>query len=333
MPIITYLTHIRFGYGTLGELPEDLAALGIRRPLIVTDKGIVAAGLVERLFDVLSSDNRRLVFDDVPTNPTEEAALEAVEVYRDEDCDGLIALGGGSPIDLAKAVALLATHPEPLSQYAMIEGGVARITPKVAPLIAIPTTAGTGSEVGRGAVMNLSDGRKLGFISPHLIPKRAICDPELTLGLPPWLTAATGMDALSHCIETFLTPNYNPPAEGIALDGARRIVLHLERAVEDGQRPRSAPGADGRRHGGRHDVPEGARRRARAVARARRAEGAAPASRHAQRGAAAAGAALQRRPCRRQVPAACAGDGPCRPMPTSPPSSRTSTPASACRNR
>jgi hypothetical protein len=170
----------------------------------------------------------------VPTNPTEEAALAAVEVYRNEDCDGLIALGGGSAIDLAKAVGLLATHPGPLSLYAMVEGGVLRITPKVAPLIAIPTTSGTGSEVGRGSVMNLNDGRKLGIISQHLIPKRAICDPELTLGLPPVLTAATGMDALSHCIESFLTPNDNPPAEGIALDGARRIVLHLERAVQDG---------------------------------------------------------------------------------------------------
>jgi 4-hydroxybutyrate dehydrogenase len=234
MPIITYLTHIRFGEGVLKDLPEDLAALGIRRPLVVTDKGIVAAGLLDRLFAVLSGDNRRLVFDDVPTNPTEEAALAAVAVYREEDCDGLIALGGGSAIDLAKAVGLLATHPEPLSQYAMVEGGVARITAKVAPLVAIPTTSGTGSEVGRGSVMNLADGRKLGIISQHLIPKRAICDPELTLGLPPWLTAATGMDALSHCIESFLTPNYNPPAEGIGLDGARRIVLHLERAVQDG---------------------------------------------------------------------------------------------------
>ena len=234
MPIITYLTHIRFGEGALKELPEDLAALGIRRPLIVTDKGIVAAGLLDRLFGVLPGDNRRLVFDDVPTNPTEEAALKAVEVYRNEDCDGLVALGGGSAIDLAKAVGLLATHPGPLSLYAMVEGGVLRITPKVAPLVAIPTTSGTGSEVGRGSVMNLNDGRKLGVISQHLIPKRAICDPELTLGLPPVLTAATGMDALSHCIESFLTPNYNPPAEGIALDGARRIVLHLERAVQDG---------------------------------------------------------------------------------------------------
>jgi len=234
MALITYLTTVRFGFGVLQELPEDLKALEIRRPLVVTDKGIAAAGLVERLFDVLAGDNRRLVFDDVPTNPTEEAALAALKLYREEECDGLIALGGGSPIDLAKAVALLATHPEPLAQYAMVEGGVARITPGVAPLIAIPTTSGTGSEVGRGSVMNLSDGRKVGVISPNLIPKRAICDPELTLGLPAWLTAATGMDALSHCIESFLTPNLNPPAEGIGLDGARRIVLHLERAVRDG---------------------------------------------------------------------------------------------------
>src|SRR4051812_27003766 len=104
MPLITYLTHIRFGYGTLDELPQDLAALGIKRPLVVTDKGIVAAGLVERLFGVLSAGNRRLVFDDVPTNPTEEAALAALKVYEEEDCDGLIALGGGSAMDLAKAV-------------------------------------------------------------------------------------------------------------------------------------------------------------------------------------------------------------------------------------
>src|SRR3954466_4340265 len=231
MPLITYLTHIRFGFGTLKELPEDVAALGMKRPLVVTDKGIVAAGLVERLFEVLAGDNRRPLFDEVPTNPTEEAALAALRLYREEACDGVIALGGGSAIDLAKAVALLATHPEPLSQYAMVEGGVARITAAVAPLIAIPTTSGTGSEVGRGSVMNLRDGRKLGIISPNLIPKRAICDPELTLGLPPSLTAATGMDAVAHCIETFLSPLFNPPADGIALDGLRRAWAHIERAT------------------------------------------------------------------------------------------------------
>jgi 4-hydroxybutyrate dehydrogenase len=233
MALITYLTTVRFGFGVLAELPEDLAALGMERLLIVTDRGIAAAGLLERLYAVLGT-RPRSVFDEVPSNPTEEAALRALDQYRSEGCHGLIGFGGGSPIDLAKAVALLAAHPGPLAQYAMIEGGLARITDKVAPVIAIPTTAGTGSEVGRGSLMNLSDGRKVGLISPHLIPKRAICDPDLTLVLPPRLTAATGMDALSHCIESFLSPRFNPPADAIALDGAGRIVRHLERAVENG---------------------------------------------------------------------------------------------------
>ena len=127
-------------------------------------------------------------------------------------------------------MALLATHAGPLDQYAAILGGIDRIGP-VAPIIAIPTTSGTGAEVGRAALLSLDDGRKLGFISPHLIPKRAICDPELTLGLPPGLTAATGLDAFSHCVETLLSPRLNPPAEAIALDGARRIWANLERAV------------------------------------------------------------------------------------------------------
>ncbi len=146
----------------------------------------------------------------------------------------MVAIGGGSPIDLAKAVALLATHHEPLVHYAAILGGLPRITSAVAPLIAVPTTAGTGSEVGRAALITLRDGRKLGFISPHLIPRLAVCDPELTLGLPPGLTAATGMDALTHCVETYLSPRDNPPAEAIALDGLSRAVRFLERAVERG---------------------------------------------------------------------------------------------------
>jgi 4-hydroxybutyrate dehydrogenase len=234
MALISYLTTIRFGCGVLSEISEDLDALSIRRPLIVTDKGVIAAGLVERLFAVMPTGVPRLIFDEVPSNPTEEAAHAALSLYRDNICDGVIGFGGGSPIDLAKAVALLATHPEPLARYAVIEGGLGRISDRVAPAIAIPTTAGTGSEVGRAALINLADGRKLGLVSPHLIPKRAVCDPDLTLGLPPGLTAATGMDALSHCIETFLSPRFNPPAEAIALDGAGRIMRYLERAVADG---------------------------------------------------------------------------------------------------
>ena len=175
-----------------------------------------------------------VVYDETPPNPTEDAVLAATEVFREGDCDGVVALGGGSAIDLGKAVALLATHPAPLQQYAAVEGGAARITAKVAPLVAIPTTAGTGSEVGRGSVIVMGSGRKLGLLSPHLLPKVAICDPELTLGLPPMLTAATGMDALAHCIETFIASAVNPTADAIALDGLRRGIGHIERATRDG---------------------------------------------------------------------------------------------------
>ena len=234
MGLITYLTTIRFDLGASRELPSDMAGLGIARPLVVTDPGVVAAGLVDRVTGQSESLERAPVFDEVPTNPTEEAVEAALEVYREHDCDGLVAIGGGSPIDLAKAVALLATHHEPLVHYAAILGGLPRITSAVAPLIAVPTTAGTGSEVGRAALITLRDGRKLGFISPHLIPRLAVCDPELTLGLPPGLTAATGMDALTHCVETYLSPRDNPPAEAIALDGLSRAVRFLERAVERG---------------------------------------------------------------------------------------------------
>src|SRR5205085_1521399 len=174
------------------------------------------------------------VFDATPSNPTERAVRAAVEVYRAEHCDGLVAIGGGSSIDLAKGAAIAATHDGPLAGYATIEGGAARITDKVAPLIAIPTTAGTGSEVARGAIVIVDDGRKLGFHSWHLVPKAAICDPELTLALPPFLTAATGMDAIAHCMETFMAPAVNPPADGIALDGLERAWANIEKATRDG---------------------------------------------------------------------------------------------------
>jgi alcohol dehydrogenase class IV len=158
----------------------------------------------------------------------------ASSVYRAQGCDGLIALGGGSAIDCAKGVAIAATHEGPLTHYATIEGGSARISERVAPIIAVPTTSGTGSEVARGAILIVDDGRKLGFHSWHLVPKAAICDPELTLGLPPQLTAATGMDAIAHCMETFMAPAFNPPADGIALDGLARGWAHIERATRDG---------------------------------------------------------------------------------------------------
>jgi alcohol dehydrogenase class IV len=234
MALITYLTTIRFEPGASGGIEGDLQELGIERPLIVTDHGVRQAGLLDRLRRASRALDQAPAFDDTPTNPTEEATEAAVARYRENRCDGIVALGGGSPIDLAKGVALLATHPGPLETYAAILGGRPKITAAVAPVVAVPTTAGTGSEVGRAALITLRDGRKLGFLSLHLIPKRAVCDPELTYGLPPRLTAATGMDAITHCVETFLSPLYNPPAEAIALDGLRRAVRHLEAAVSDG---------------------------------------------------------------------------------------------------
>ena len=233
MTIISYLATVRFEPGAIGQAAEALAAAGIARPLVVTDPGIVRLGLLAPLMEALRG-LRPPVFDATPPNPTEEAVEAAAELYRASGCDGVIAIGGGSSLDLAKGVALVATHPGPLDHYAAITGGTAKITAATAPVIAIPTTAGTGSEVGRAALLTLRDGRKLGFISPHLIPKQAICDPDLTLGLPPYLTAATGMDALTHCFETYMSPRKNPPADAIALDGAARAWTWLPRAVADG---------------------------------------------------------------------------------------------------
>lgn len=232
MSTITYLTRIEFGEGELRRLPEFLAELGARRPLIATDRGIVASGLAARVTDLLPGAP---LFDGTPANPTEEAVRAALALYRAEGCDAILGFGGGSSIDLAKAVRLLTGHAEPLVQYAAVEGGSARIHGRICPMIAIPTTAGTGSEVGRGALITLADGRKLGILSPHILPSIALCDPELTYGLPPMLTAATGMDAISHCLETFMAPAFNPPAEAIALHGLAAALGAIETAVAEGR--------------------------------------------------------------------------------------------------
>ena len=232
MAMINYVTEIRFGAGSAAELAQVCQALGFKKPLFITDKGVVAAGLIERILAVNDLPHFH-VFDGTPSNPTEAAAREGVASFHEAGCDGIIAVGGGSSIDLAKAVAVSARHPGPLRQFALIEGGLARITAATVPVVAIPTTAGTGSEVGRGAIIILDDGRKVGIISPYVIPKVALCDPTLTVGLPPGLTAAPGMDAVAHCIETFLAPSFNPPAEGIALDGLRRAWKNIETAFHE----------------------------------------------------------------------------------------------------
>ena len=234
MALINYLTRIQFDRGAVRLVAEELEALGVGSPMIVTDRGVRGAGLLEPVLAAIARGSAPAIFDETPGNPTEEALEAALALYRERGCDGLIGIGGGSSIDLAKGVALMATHEPPLERYAAILGGMERITAGVAPVVAIPTTAGTGSEVGRAALLTLRDGRKLAFLAPHMIPRVAICDPDLTLGLPRGLTAATGMDALTHCIETFLSPRVNPPADAIALDGVARATRFIERAVDDG---------------------------------------------------------------------------------------------------
>ena len=233
MAFIYYVTQIQFEFGAVRLLKQECERVGITRPLIVTDPGVKAAGILQKALDALPG-MKVTVFDQTPSNPTEAAVRAAAELYKASGCDGLIAVGGGSAIDCAKGVAIAATHEGPLTRYATIEGGSPLITDKAAPLIAVPTTSGTGSEVARGAIIIVDDHRKLGFHSWHLVPKTAICDPELTLGLPAKLTAATGMDAIAHCMETFMSAAFNPPADGIALDGLERGWAHIERATRDG---------------------------------------------------------------------------------------------------
>ena len=234
MSNIFYITQIQIDFGALALLKAECERVGISRPLIVTDAGVKAVGILDKALAALPGIQAS-VFDQTPSNPTEAAVRAAAALYKQNGCDGLIALGGGSSIDCAKGVAIATTHEGPLKTYATIEGGSPKITDRVAPLIAVPTTAGTGSEVARGAILIVDDGRKLGFHSWFIVPRAAICDPELTLGLPPVLTAATGMDAIAHCMETFMAAPFNPPADGIALDGLARGWAHIERATQNGQ--------------------------------------------------------------------------------------------------
>ncbi len=234
MASMNYLTPCTFEFGALAQAPKILARLGVKRAFVVTDPGLKANGLLQRLLDALGSAPAGL-YTDTPSNPTEQAAREAAAAYRAAEADGIVALGGGSSMDLAKLVGLMVTHEPPYDRYGAAQRGM-RLIGKIPPLMAIPTTAGTGSEVSVGAVLILESGRKETFVSPFLLPAHAICDPELTLGLPPLLTAATGMDAVTHCIEAVLSPIVHPPAEAIGLDGVERAIRGgaLERSVADG---------------------------------------------------------------------------------------------------
>jgi alcohol dehydrogenase class IV len=228
-PNIRYLTDIYFDFGAVSVLKQLLDKYKIKKPLVVTDGGLVKLGMMQ----ALGLDDP-LVYDRVETNPTEEMASEAAEVFVANNCDGIIAYGGGSPIDLAKCAAILIKHQSPLEQYSINSGGGSKIINNLPPMIAIPTTAGSGSEVGRAALITTKNGRKFGILSDHLIPRASICDPDLTKKMPPLLTAATGMDALSHCVECFCSPRLNAVADALALDGLERGFKHIAAASRDG---------------------------------------------------------------------------------------------------
>ncbi len=233
---MSYPTRVVFGSGAVQRLPAQVERLQMRKPLVVADQGIVKSGLLARVLDVLKGSGiAHGIFDRVNPDPTEEDAFDGVAAYRNQSCVGVIAVGGGSPLDTAKLIQLLTTHQPPLSRYDDATGGDRFVRDDLPPLIAIPTTAGTGSEVSRSAVATLKDtGRKTVIFSPHLMPKAAICDPELTVGMPRWLTAATGIDAFTHCLEAYLANALHPLADAVAIDGIGRVGAALEIAVEKG---------------------------------------------------------------------------------------------------
>ena len=227
--------RIIFDHGAIRALPAELAQLGSTRPLLITDRGLVRAGLLDRLRAALPAAMQAPLFDQVPENPTAAAVDAAFALYRTENCDAVVALGGGSVLDSGKAVAVLAGHADQTGwgRCADYMGHPDRITHRVAPLIAIPTTAGTGSEASHGSGIHPSDTtRAIGLGSAWIIPRVAICDPDFTQSLPRHLIAQTGLDALSHCIEGFLATQRNPLLDAVALDGARRVQDWVERATE-----------------------------------------------------------------------------------------------------
>jgi len=232
VPVSIHLPRTLFGAGTIAALREVLADADVRRPLIVTDRGIVGAGLVDRVGTAIGDRATPALFDGVMENPLFANADQGAAAYKASDCDGVIAVGGGSVIDVAKYIALLATHGGRTADYAGVEG--ARIG-RLAPLFVIPTTAGTGSEAnGTAGIHPDAASVAAGVFSHQVMPQLVILDPEMTLSLPPRLTAATGIDALSHCIEGYLSRNDAPFLNEIALDGARRAWANVRAATERG---------------------------------------------------------------------------------------------------
>lgn len=232
----SFPTRILHGEGAVELVGAEARSLGGRRALIVTDPGVRAAGLLTRIEASLDAAGIAYeVFDGVSSNPLEAEALSGAAAFRDAGADMILGVGGGSALDVSKLVRLLAAHRPPLEQYDDARGGAEKITEPMPPLVTIPTTAGTGSEVGRSAVVTIqATNKKTVIFSPRLLADVAILDPELTLGMPPHITAATGMDALTHCFEAYCAKGHHPMADAIALAGLELAGRHLERAFRDG---------------------------------------------------------------------------------------------------
>lgn len=233
----SYPTAIRFGVGRIRELPEACESLGVSRPLFVTDAGLADLPIVAAALDILDKAGLgRAVFSEVYPNPDELSLEKGLELYRAGDHDGIVALGGGSALDLGKVIAFMSGQTRPVWDFEDVGDWWTRAEPKgIAPIVAVPTTAGTGSEVGRAGILtNSVDHVKKIIFHPKMLPSVVICDPELTASLPPVMTAGTGMDAFIHSFEAFCSPFYHPMSQGVALEGMRLVKENLLQAYEDG---------------------------------------------------------------------------------------------------
>ena len=233
----SYPTSIRFGAGRISELAEACSVAGISRPLLVTDRGLASLPITESALDTMDAAGLgRSLFSEVDPNPTEQNVTTGVAAFREGGHDGVIAFGGGSGLDLGKAVAFMAGQTRPIWDFEDIADWWTRANADaIAPVIAVPTTAGTGSEVGRASVITNADTHEKKIIfHPKMLPVIAICDPELTVGMPPAITAGTGMDAFAHCLEAYCSPHYHPMSQGIALEGMKLVKENLLRAFDDG---------------------------------------------------------------------------------------------------
>ena len=233
-----YPTAVRFGNGRIADLPAACKELGLKRPLLVTDPGIAKLPMIaDALASLEAAGLAAGLFSDVKPNPVGANVDAGVAAYRAGGHDGVIAWGGGSGLDVAKAIAFMSGQTRPLWDFEDVGDWFTRADPAgIAPIIAVPTTSGTGSEVGRASVIvDVDSHTKKIIFHPKMMPAIVILDPALTVGLPPFITAATGIDALSHCLEAYCAPGFHPLADGIAVEGMRLIKTWLPRAVSDGQ--------------------------------------------------------------------------------------------------